>query len=299
MATCLFVYLVCGNVELVEKGNCRMLIRPTTTRMGSSLNCPPLQANLGAKNHAVIMPDADKEATLNAIAGAAFGAAGQRCMALSVAVFVGPTKAWVSELAERAKVFKVGPGHLPDVDIGPMISPAAKARAEAIVESAVAQGAKLVLDGRGPKVAKGYEAGNFMGPTVLADVSTTNVAYTEEVFGPVLVTLSVDTLEEAIALIGRNPYGNGTSIFTTSGAAARKFVHEVDVGQVGVNTPIPVPSPVVSFTGSRGSIRGDINFYGKGAVAFYTQTKTVTSTWRYDASKATGLRGSAVMPTHS
>ena len=179
-----------------------------------------------------------------------------------------------------------------------MISPEAKTRALGIIEASVAQGARLVLDGRHPHVPAGYEKGNFLGPTLLADVGTSNIAYTEEVFAPVLVTLSVDTLEEAIAIINRNPYGNGTAVFTQSGAVARKFVHEVDVGQVGVNVPVPVPLPVVSFTGSRASIRGDINFYGKGAVAFYTQTKTVTSNWKYDPTVvAGGLRGSAVMPT--
>ena len=142
--------------------------------------------------------------------------------------------------------------------------------------------------------------GNFLGPTVLSDVTTTNPAYTEEIFAPVLVTLSVDTLDEAIELINANPYGNGTAVFTRDGAAARKYVHSIDVGQVGVNVPVPVPLPMFSFTGSRASFRGDINFYGKGAVQFYTQIKTVTSAWKYDpaaVTKGSGLRNSAVMPT--
>jgi malonate-semialdehyde dehydrogenase (acetylating)/methylmalonate-semialdehyde dehydrogenase len=133
---------------------------------------------------------------------------------------------------------------------------------------------------------------------VLSGVSTTSLAYTEEVFAPVLCTIAVDTLEEAIALVNANKYGNGTAIFTQSGAAARKYVHETEVGQVGVNVPVPVPLPIVSFTGSKASIRGDLNFYGKGAVSFYTQLKTITSNWKYDATAVTGgLRGSVVMPT--
>lgn len=240
-----------------------------------------VQANLGAKNHGTILPDADKEATLNAMVGAAFGAAGQRCMALSTAVFVGEASKWIPELKARAAKLKVGPGHAADSDVGPMISPEALRRAENIIEQSVKQGATLMLDGRKPKVPAGYESGNFLGPTILSDVSTSNIAYTEEIFGPVLVCLTVDTLDEAIALINRNPYGNGTAIFTQSGAAARKYQYEIDVGQVGINVPIPVPLPMFSFTGSRASIRGDINFYGKQAINFFTQTKTITSSWKY------------------
>ncbi|RYG50936.1 CoA-acylating methylmalonate-semialdehyde dehydrogenase [archaeon] len=253
-----------------------------------------VQANLGAKNHATIMPDADKDFTLNALVGAAFGAAGQRCMALPVCVFVGESQKWVPELVERAKKLKVGPGHMPDIDVGPMISPAAKSRAEHIIAEAVKQGAKLALDGRGPKVPAGYEKGNFLGPTVLTDVAPTNIAYTEEIFGPVLSVMGVDTLDDAITVTNKNPYGNGCAIFTGSGAAARRYQHEIDVGQVGINVPIPVPLPMFSFTGSRGSNRGDVNFYGKQAVNFYTQTKTITSNWRY-TQEVTKL--STAMPT--
>ena len=139
-----------------------------------------------------------------------------------------------------------------------------------------------------------------MGPSILADVSPTNTAYTEEIFAPVLVTMCVDTLDQAIELINANPFGNGTAIFTRDGAASRKFVHSIDAGQVGVNVPVPVPLPMFSFTGSRGSFRGDLNFYGKGAVAFHTQIKTVTSNWKFDpaaVTKGSGLRNAAVMPT--
>ncbi|KAJ0398523.1 hypothetical protein ATCC90586_009973 [Pythium insidiosum] len=257
-----------------------------------SANGKRVQANLGAKNHAVILPDADKEQAVGALAGAAFGAAGQRCMALSVVVFVGKTKEWVHDIVEKAKQFKVNGGLEAGTDVGPLITKEAKARVEQLIQAGVDQGAELLLDGRGVKVPK-YPNGNFVGPTVLNNVSPDNIAYTEEIFGPVMVCTSVDTLDEAIELINRNPYGNGTSIFTSSGAAARKFQHEIDVGQVGINVPIPVPLPFFSFTGSRASIRGDINFYGKSGLNFYTQIKTITAQWEYNNKTQYGT----VMPT--
>jgi len=244
-----------------------------------SKNGKRVQSNMGAKNHGVIMPDANKENTLNQLVGAAFGAAGQRCMALSTAVFVGEAKQWIPELVEKARQLKVNAGHEPGTDLGPVISPQAKQRILDLVESGIQQGANCILDGRKVNVP-GYEKGNFVGPTVLTDVKPEMKCYTEEIFGPVLVTLSVDTLDDAINLINNNPYGNGTAIFTTNGATARKFTHEIDVGQVGVNVPIPVPLPMFSFTGSRGSFMGDTNFYGKAGINFYTQLKTVTQMWR-------------------
>lgn len=221
-----------------------------------------VQANLGAKNHATIMPDCDKEATLNALVGAAFGAAGQRCMALSTVIWVGDTVNWLPELVEKAKKLRCGSGLDADTDIGPLISPAAKQRVEDLIQAGIDHGATCLLDGRGV-VVKGYEKGNFVGPSVLHGVDSKNPAYTEEIFGPVLVSVNVDTLEDAIAFTNASPYGNGCAIFTQSGAVARKYQHEVDVGQVGINVPIPVPLPMFSFTGSRGSIRGDVHFYGK------------------------------------
>jgi malonate-semialdehyde dehydrogenase (acetylating)/methylmalonate-semialdehyde dehydrogenase len=152
---------------------------------------------------------------------------------------------------------------------------------------------QLVLDGRGINV-EGYEKGNFVGPTILTDVKPEMKCYTEEIFGPVLVTLNVDTLDDAIELINNNPYGNGTAIFTNSGAAARKFQNKIDVGQVGINVPIPVPLPMFSFTGSRASFQGDVNFYGKQGIQFYTQVKTITSLWRQE--DAAGAMPT-VMPT--
>ncbi|TPX33442.1 hypothetical protein SeMB42_g07468, partial [Synchytrium endobioticum] len=194
-----------------------------------------VQANLGAKNHGVIAPDANKNHTLNQLIGAAFGAAGQRFA--------------------RAKKLRVTGGFEVDADLGPLISPQAKKRVEDLIQSAADEGATVLLDGRGIK-PKGYEKGNFVGPTVIANVKPNMKCYTEEIFGPVLVCLNAETLGEAIEIINSNPYGNGTAIFTNSGSTARKFQEEVDVGQVGINVPIPVPLPMFSFTGSRGSIRG-------------------------------------------
>ncbi|KAG0329261.1 hypothetical protein BGZ99_002809 [Dissophora globulifera] len=245
-----------------------------------SRNGKRVQANLAAKNHGVIMPDADKNHTLNQLAGAAFGAAGQRCMALSTVVFVGETKNWIPELVERAKKLKVTSGFEADADLGPVISKESKARVERLIASGVEEGADLVLDGRGIKV-QNYENGNFIGPTILTNVKPNMECYREEIFGPVLVCLNADTLDDAIELINKNPYGNGTAIFTQKGATARKFTQEIDVGQVGINVPIPVPLPMFSFTGSRGSIRGDVNFYGKAGINFYTSTKSVTALWRH------------------
>ncbi|CAG7696140.1 unnamed protein product [Allacma fusca] len=252
-----------------------------------------VQCNMGAKNHGVIMPDANKENTLNQLVGAAFGAAGQRCMALTTAVFVGDAKKWIPDLIDRAQKLKVNAGHEPDADLGPVISPQSKQRILDLVESGKQQGAKILLDGRDVKVP-GYEKGNFVGPTILADVKPSMTCYTEEIFGPVLVTMEVDTMDDAVNLINSNPYGNGTAIFTTNGATARKFTQDIDVGQVGVNVPIPVPLPMFSFTGSRGSFMGDTNFYGKAGVNFYTQTKTVTQMWREQ--DATDTKAAVSMP---
>jgi len=239
-----------------------------------------VQSNLGAKNHATIMPDADKESTVNALVGACFGAAGQRCMALSTIIFVGETKEWIHDIVEKARKLKVGNGMDSTTEVGPLISKESKERVERLIQQGVDDGAKLLLDGRGVKVP-GCEKGNFVGPTVLSGVDNKNRAYLEEIFGPVAVCLNVNTLEEAIEFTNKSKYGNGCAIFTTNGATARKFQHEIDVGQVGINVPIPVPLPFFSFTGSRGSIRGDVHFYGKQGAQFYTQIKTITSNWDY------------------
>lgn len=244
-----------------------------------------VQANLGAKNHGVVMADANKNATLNSLIGAAFGAAGQRCMALSTAVFVGESKEWINELAERASKLKVASGTDPHSELGPLVTPESKRRIEEIIDSASSEGAKIILNGKGLKLEGACSRGNFLGPTIISNVTKEMRCYKEEIFGPVLVCLSVDTLDEAINLINENPYGNGVAIFTNSGPIARKFQSEVDVGQVGINVPIPVPLPMFSFTGSRGSIAGDLNFYGKTGIQFYTQIKTITSLWRSEDAK--------------
>lgn len=247
-----------------------------------------VQSMMGAKNHVVVMPDANKEQTLNALVGAAFGAAGQRCMALSVAVMVGESKEWIGELVEKAKTLKVNAGHEPNTDIGPVISSRAKARVTDLINSGVEQGATLLLDGR-DVVVQGYEQGNFVGATIFDQVTTDMWIYKEEIFGPVLAIIHVDTLEQAIELINANPFGNGVGLFTQSGAVARTFQNEIDIGQVGINIPIPVPVPFFSFTGSRGSKLGDLGPYGKQAVQFYTQTKTITSRWFEDSHESTGV----------
>ena len=247
-----------------------------------------VQSMMGAKNHVVVMPDANKEQTLNALVGAAFGAAGQRCMALSVAVMVGDTKHWVDELVAKTKTLKVNAGHEPNTDVGPVISTRAKARVIDLINSGVEQGAELLLDGRDVNVP-GYEKGNFVGPTIFNQVTTDMRIYQEEVFGPVLAIIHVDTLEQAIALINANPFGNGVGLFTQNGNTARTFQHQIDIGQVGINIPIPVPVPFFSFTGSRGSKLGDLGPYGKQAVQFYTQTKTITSRWFEDDQETTGV----------
>lgn len=215
-------------------------------------------------------------------------------MALSTAIFVGNARKWIPDLVDRARKLKVNAGHAPGTDVGPVISRQSKDRINNLIESGVKQGAKLVLDGRGIKVA-GFEKGNFVGPTILTDVKPNMDCYKEEIFGPVLICLNVDTFDDAIEMINNNPYGNGTAIFTNNGATARKFVNQIDVGQVGVNVPIPVPLPMFSFTGSRGSFLGDNHFYGKQGIKFYTQTKTVTQLWR--ESDATHSNAAVAMPT--
>jgi len=235
------------------------------------------QCMMGAKNHGVILPDANKEQTLNQLAGAAFGAAGQRCMALSVVVLVGAAGEWIDDIKAKAENLIVSAGKN-DKDLGPLISPAAKARVEHLIGTGVEEGADLILDGRGISV-EGFENGNFVGPTIFDNVTSDMQIYQQEIFGPVLCIMRADSLDEAIALLNANPHGNGTAIFTQSGAAAHKFQQDIQVGQIGINLPIPVPLPMFSFSGSRASKLGDLGPYGKQAVQFYTQTKTVTARW--------------------
>ncbi|MBB6342144.1 malonate-semialdehyde dehydrogenase (acetylating)/methylmalonate-semialdehyde dehydrogenase [Pseudomonas fluvialis] len=245
-----------------------------------------VQAFAGAKNHMVIMPDAPKDQVLSNLVGASCGAAGQRCMAISVAVFVGESKAWIGELAEQMAALR--PGYWSDAGAayGPVISPQAKARVLGLIAQGKAEGAECLVDGSDCTV-EGYPGGNWVGPTLFSGVTPQMAIYREEIFGPVLVCIEVETLDEAIALVNASPYGNGTSIFTRSGGAARHYQHAVEVGQVGINVPIPVPLPFFSFTGWKGSFYGDLHAYGKQAVRFYTETKTVTSRW-FDDSPVSG-----------
>lgn len=245
------------------------------------------QCMMGAKNHAIIMPDANKEQTLNNLLGASFGAAGQRCMAISVAIMVGDSKNWIPDLVAKSKTLKVNAGNEAGADLGPLVSKDALKRVTGFIDKGATE-ADLILDGRNVKVA-GYENGNFVGPTIFSDVKPGMTIYDQEIFGPVLCLMFADTIEDAIEIINENPNGNGTSIFTQSGAAARKFQEEIDVGQVGINVPIPVPVPMFSFTGSRASKLGDLGPYGKQVIAFYTQTKTVTSRWFDDSTVSTGV----------
>ncbi|XP_042458660.1 methylmalonate-semialdehyde dehydrogenase [acylating], mitochondrial-like isoform X1 [Zingiber officinale] len=251
-----------------------------------------VQSNMGAKNHAIIMPDASPDATLNSLIAAGFGAAGQRCMALSTAVFVGGSKSWEDELTRRAAELKVNAGTEPGTDLGPVISRQAKDRISKLIQSGIESGARVVLDGRGI-IVPGHEHGNFVGPTILADITGDMECYKEEIFGPVLLLMTADNLDEAIQIVNSNKYGNGASIFTTSGASARKFQTEIEAGQVGINVPIPVPLPFFSFTGSKASFAGDLNFYGKAGVQFNTQIKTVTQQWKDTSGQGISL----AMPT--
>lgn len=263
-----------------------------------SANGKRVQANLGAKNHAVVLPDCSRQSTINAIAGAAFGAAGQRCMALSTVVLVGEDpKEWVDDLVAAAKALKTDGGFEKGADLGPVISPESKARIEGLVASAREEGATVALDGVNYKPEK-YPNGNFIAPTIITDVDTSMRIYREEVFGPVLLVLSAPSLEEVTKLVNKNEYGNGVAIFTNSGAKAAWFRKNIEAGQVGVNVAIPVPLPMFSFTGNKKSIAGGgvSTFYGKPGLNFYTQTKTVTSLW---ASNSEGGGKAVNMPTQS
>ncbi len=237
-----------------------------------------VQSMMGAKNHCVIMPDANRSQAIHNVIGSCFGAAGQRCMANSVVVLVGQAKEWLPEIIESSKTMKVGPGTQRDADLGPLVSPQARDRVVSLIDAGVAEGATLALDGRGISV-EGYPNGNFVGPTIFTDVKPGMRIYDEEIFGPVMCIVTADTLDEAIEFINANPNGNGTSIFTNSGWAARRYEADINVGQVGINVPIPVPVAFFSFTGSRGSKLGDLGPNGKQAIQFWTQTKTVTSRW--------------------
>jgi len=241
-------------------------------------NLKRVQAFGGAKNHMVVMPDANKQQVINNLVGASCGAAGQRCMAISVAVLVGEAQNWVNDIKEALSTIKPGVWSDDAAAYGPLINKQSKDKVLRLIKSGYDQGAEVLLDGS-DCVVPGYEKGYFVGPTLFNKVTTDMDIYKEEIFGPALLLVTADTLDEAIQIINDNPYGNGTSIFTNSGAAARKFQHEIQVGQIGVNLPIPVPLPFFSFTGWRKSFFGDLHSYGKQGVRFYTETKTITARW--------------------
>ncbi|KAG4399651.1 hypothetical protein GLYMA_08G276400v4 [Glycine max] len=236
-----------------------------------------VQSNAGGTNHVLVMPDAGLDATLDALVPAGFGAAGERCMTSSIAIFVGGSMQWEEKLVQRAKLLRVNAGTNPSADIGPVISKEAKERICRLVQSSVENGARLLLDGR-DIVVPGYENGNFVGPTILCDVTTCMECYKEESFGPVLLCMQADNIDGAMSIINKNRYRNGASIFTTSGIAARRFQNEVEAGLVGINVPVPVPLPF-SSNGSKSSFAGD-SFSGKAGVQFYTQIKTVVHQWK-------------------
>lgn len=263
-----------------------------------SANGKRVQANLGAKNHAAVLPDCNKNHFLNSIVGAAFGAAGQRCMALSTLVMVGETKEWLPELAGLAKELSVNGGFEEGADLGPVVSPQSKERIESLIASAEKEGATILLDGRGFTPEK-YPNGNWVGPTIITNVTKDMECYKQEIFGPVLVCLNVETLDDAVDLINSNEYGNGVAIFTRSGPTAEKFRRNIEAGQVGINVPIPVPLPMFSFTGNKKSIAGGgaSTFYGKPGINFYTQLKTVTALWQ--SADAISKKADVAMPTHS
>ncbi len=238
-----------------------------------------VQALGGAKNHAIVMPDAGIDYTSDHLVAAAFGSAGERCMAISAAVAVGgAADDLVAAVSEKARAVKVGPGRDPDSEMGPVITAAARDRIVGLIATGAEQGAELAVDGRGLSVS-GYEQGFFVGPTVIDRATSEMDVYREEIFGPVLTVVRADTVDAAIALINANQYGNGTAIFTSSGEAARRFQREVNVGMIGINVPIPVPMAYYSFGGWKDSLFGDKHVHGPEGVSFYTRAKVVTSRW--------------------
>jgi malonate-semialdehyde dehydrogenase (acetylating) / methylmalonate-semialdehyde dehydrogenase len=245
-----------------------------------------VQALGGAKNHAVVLPDADLEQAAGHLIAAAYGSAGERCMAISVAVAVGDAAdELVALLAAKAGQVRVGPGRDPDAEMGPVVTSAARDRIAGYIGTAAADGASVVVDGRGLTVP-GHESGFFLGPTLIDRVPASAAVYTEELFGPVLAVVRADTLDEAIALINANPYGNGTAIFTESGDAARRFQRGVHVGMIGVNVPIPTPMAYYSFGGWKDSLFGDHHVHGAEGIRFYTRAKAVTQRWHGSARHA-------------
>jgi malonate-semialdehyde dehydrogenase (acetylating)/methylmalonate-semialdehyde dehydrogenase len=254
------------------------------------------QALGGAKNHMIIMPDADMDQAVDALMGAAFGSAGERCMAISVAVPVGETTAnrLISALAPKIRSLKIGPGTDPEAEMGPLVTKQHLDKVHGYIDAGVAEGAKLLVDGRGFRM-QGYLSGYFIGGSLFDHVTPKMKIYKEEIFGPVLSIARAPDYDTAAQMINEHQFGNGTSIFTSDGAAAREFAHQIKIGMVGINVPIPVPMAFHSFGGWKSSIFGDHGMHGPEGVRFYTRLKTITSRW------PTGIRAGAefVMPTMS
>ncbi len=252
-----------------------------------------VQALGGAKNHMIIMPDADLDQAVNALIGAAYGSAGERCMAISVAVAVGDiADRLVEKLAPRVRELRVGNGMEPDVEMGPLINKAHRSKVKDYIDSGVAQGASLIVDGRSLKV-KGHEEGYFLGGCLFDNVTTDMSIYKEEIFGPVLCVVRVPDYKTAVEIINAHEYGNGTAIFTRDGDSARQFAHDIQVGMVGINVPIPVPMAFHCFGGWKRSLFGSLHMHGEDSVRFYTRKKAITSRW------PTGIREDTefVIPT--
>ncbi len=254
-----------------------------------------VQALGGAKNHMVILPDADLDMAANALMGAAYGSAGERCMAISVAVPVTDqvADALIERLVPKIEALKVGPASDRATDMGPVVTQAAKDKILGLIDRGEAEGAKVVVDGRGFKAPQGYEEGYFVGPTLLDHVTPEMTVWREEIFGPVLSVVRRKDYDEAVDLIDRHDYANGVAVFTRDGDAARTFAHDIEVGMVGVNVPIPVPMAFHSFGGWKQSLFGDHHMHGPEGVRFYTRLKTITTRW------PTGVRSDPefVMPT--
>ncbi|HLM65184.1 MAG TPA: CoA-acylating methylmalonate-semialdehyde dehydrogenase [Acidimicrobiales bacterium] len=246
-----------------------------------------VQALGGAKNHMVVLPDADIDAAADAAVSAAYGSAGERCMAVSVVVAVGGVgDALVPAIAARLGKILVGPGTDPDAEMGPLITGEHRDRVAGYLDTATAEGADLVVDGRRATVP---DEGFFLAPSLVDGVTSGMAVYRDEIFGPVLSVVRADTYAEALALVNDNPYGNGTAIFTRDGGAARRFQFDVAAGMVGVNVPIPVPVAYYSFGGWKASLFGDLHMYGPDGVRFYTRTKVVTTRWPDPATSAVDL----------
>ncbi len=238
-----------------------------------------VQALGGAKNHLIVMPDADVDKAVDALIGAAFGSAGERCMAISVAVLVGGAADRVlPQLVQRARDLRIGPGTDESSEMGPIVTDAARRRIRAAIDAGEAAGAKLLVDGRELRVA-GHEQGFFLGATVFDHVRPEMALYREEIFGPVLACVRVDSFEQALELVNGHEYGNGVSLYTSDGGIAREFARRVQVGMVGVNVPIPVPMSWHGFGGWKRSLFGDMHAYGEEGVRFYTRQKSVMQRW--------------------